>query len=133
MNHPVPPPPLHVNSNKIYTKPTIMQIFLWILSFYLMYKLLVFNFLVELGFELVLYQCLGLTNRGAARTAKNIYYLLIVADLIALVVLGIYNKPLYFWLNMGCVGLSVGILMGSGEAMEKYINEHAQKRPWDAA
>jgi hypothetical protein len=108
-----------------------MQILLWVLAIYLMYKLLVFNFLATLGFELILYQWFKITERNIAVIMKNIYYFAILFDLCFMVWNGVYLNMKLFFIHLGIIGLTVGVLMGSGEAMEKYINGHAQKRPWE--
>jgi len=108
-----------------------MQILLWVLAIYLMYKLLVFNFLATLGFELILYQCFKITERNIAVIMKNMYYFAVLFDLCFMVCTGVYYDEMLSFIHLGIIGLTVGILMGSGGAMEKYINDHAQKRPWE--
>ena len=109
----------------------LFQLFLWILSIYCAYKFLVLNFHVTLGFELLLYQWFKITNRTTSVVVKNIYYVIILFDLFYMAFTGVYNNLLLFFTHLGIMGLSVGVILGSGEAMGKYINSHAQKRPWD--
>ena len=108
-----------------------MQLFLWILAIYSAYKLLVFNFLATLGFELLLYQWFRVTNRQAAVTSKNIYFVVVVSDLLYMAYAEVNSNLLLFFTHLGIMGVFTAILIASGEAMEKYINTHAQKRPWD--
>lgn len=108
-----------------------MQLIMWLLSIYLMYKILVFDFLVTLGFELLLYKWFRITKRQTAKAVKNIYLVALVFELLYIGYSGISTDLVLFFTHLGIMGWTVGVLIGSGEAVEKYINNHAQKRPWD--